>query len=278
MRPAHSTATALVVLALALSGCAGADDDTAPADAGTTTSPDADPTGAPVAGGIDTRGAWVLTAATIDGQDLQWPEDARIDLAPTEDGVGGRAACNLWFGNATVGDGTITIGQLGQTEMACAPPLMQVEADYLDALARVSTWQRNGDGLTLAGDGVELVFVEELPPSDEDLVGVRWELESLVAGDAVSSVADDAFLELSDDGTLVGATGCRVLEGEWVMEGATVTVTTLEANGQCDPDVVDQDDHVVSTLGTFTVAIEGDRLTITTTQGTGQGLVYRAAD
>lgn len=276
MHTVRSTAIAFVLLALALSGCAGADDTV---DVGTTpTSPDADPTGAPAPGGIATAGAWVLTAATIDGRKLQWPEDARLDLAPTEDGVGGRAACNRWFGSATVGDGTIAIGQVGQTEMGCAPPLMEVEAAYLDALARVSTWQREGDGLALAGDDVELVFVEQLPPDVEDLVGVRWELESLVTGDAVSSVAGDAFIEFLDDGTLVGATGCRVLEGEWVIDGAVVTVTTMEANGQCDPDLVDQDDHVVGTLETFTVAIDGDRLTLATTRGTGQGLVYRAAE
>lgn len=278
MRTVRSTAIAFVVLALALSGCASAD-DTAPTDVGTTpTSPGGDPTGAPAPGGIVTAGAWVLTAATIDGRDLQWPEDARLDLAPTEDGVGGRAACNRWFGSATVGDGTIAIGQVGQTEMACAPPLMEVEAAYLEALARVTTWQRQGGGLILAGDDVELVFVEELPPGNEDLVGVRWELESLVAGDAVSSVAGDAFLELLDDNSFVGATGCRVLEGEWVIDGSAVTVTAMEANGQCDPDLVDQDEHVISTLGTFSVAIEGDRLTLTSTQETGQGLVYRAAE
>lgn len=120
-----------------------------------------------------------------------------------------------------------------------------------------------------------LEFTEELPPDDAALVGIRWELESLVSDDSVSSAGGNGFLTLSGDGSFAGSTGCRLLEGAWVQRGGKVTTPGLAANGQCDPDPADQDGQVVSVLESFTVAIDGDQLTVTPTGDPGQGLVYR---
>jgi heat shock protein HslJ len=60
-----------------------------------------------------------------------------------------------------------------------------------------------------------------------------------------------------------------------VVTGDVVQFTSFAAAGECHPDLAWQDGQVVTVLGDgFTVAIEGDRLTVTSTGG--EGLTYRA--
>jgi heat shock protein HslJ len=60
------------------------------------------------------------------------------------------AAASHWVdlvGEYRVDGDATTIGQLGQTEMACEEPRMQVEQAYLTALAQVTTASRVVDTL-----------------------------------------------------------------------------------------------------------------------------------
>lgn len=65
--------------------------------------------------------------------------------------VAGNAGCNNYFGPFTQDKGTITIGPLGSTMMACETPAgtMDQEAQFLKALESAATTQLDGDMLTL---------------------------------------------------------------------------------------------------------------------------------
>lgn len=194
-------------------------------------------------------------------------------------GVNGRAACNSYFGSVAVDGASITIGQLGQTEMACEPAVMDSEFAYLQALSAVTTWERTADRLTLSGGDVELVFapIPEVPTAD--LVGTTWQLETLIEGDAASTpvAGTEGFLLLEDDGTLTGSTGCRELSGTWVDTGGEILFDTFSAEGEPGDECREQDSLVVTVLGDgFRPVIEGDRLTVTSMGGI--GLVFVAAD
>lgn len=85
-----------------------------------------------------------------------------------------------------------------------------------------------------------------------------------------------ATLEFRADGTLSGSTGCRKLTGTYVVKGDEILATELAAEGRCPKDLADQDAHVVTVLGDgFTVAIEGDQLTLMSMGNL--GLVYRSS-
>jgi heat shock protein HslJ len=72
--------------------------------------------------------------------------------------VTGVAACNHYFSEAVIGEGTITFEQLGLTAMACPDPAqMEVESAYMDALQATTNWALDGDTLTLAGS-TDLVY------------------------------------------------------------------------------------------------------------------------
>lgn len=136
------TRTLLLVAALLVAACSGS---TASTD--------------PSAGGpVDASGSWVLTAGTANGQPIPIVEGRPITLQIEGATVGGQSACNQYFGELTLVDGTVRIGGLGGTEMACEEPVMASEAAYLDALGTVVGARMDGSSLVLAGPAVELRF------------------------------------------------------------------------------------------------------------------------
>jgi heat shock protein HslJ len=222
----------------------------------------------------DLAGAWVLRQGSGSDGAIVVPDEYRVTLNFTGDEVGGQA-CNHYGGRYELGqDGSITFSAMAMTEMACAEPMMTAEAAYHAALAAVRHADRQGDLLTLTGRGAELVF-ELLPPvPDAEVRGTRWVLESLIHGDAVSSVQGDAWLLLDEDGSLTGSTGCRELSGSYVVSGDQLVPTDLRAEGECTARLEAQDRHVIEVLEGFMATVEGDQLTLTLPNG--NGLAYRS--
>ena len=164
--------------------------------------------------------------------------------------------------------------------MACASDLMRAEDAYLTVLrgGRLDVSLEEGELLLRADEG--MLRFRSLPPvAVSDLAGTRWVLESLVTGGtASSSVGGPAVLELRDDGTVAGSTGCREFTGTWKTFGDEVRFPDFgfDAGVQCPAELAAQDGHVVGVLeGGFTVSIDGDVLDAGADDGT--GLVYRAA-
>jgi heat shock protein HslJ len=161
------------------------------------------------------------------------------------------------------------------TEMACAERVMAAETAFLEALPRVVDAARDGDRLMLTGPDVEFVFDRLAPVPLAQLVGTDWVLDSMVARDVVSSVAGDpATLRLDAGGAFSGSTGCRTFSGRWVTANGGISPTDLGMEGECPPELADQDGHVVGVLEGFRAAVDGQTLTLTGDGG--EGLVYRA--
>ena len=229
----------------------------------------ADPAGDP------TAIAWELESGTIDDQPIPIVDGHPITFAFSETGAGGTAACNGYGGSLAMTGSDLTFTDLVWTEMACFPEeIMDSERLYLDALPRVEAFARSDERLILGGDGVELVFAALPPIPTSGLTGTVWALEALVQGNSVSSVTGErATLELFSDGSMLGSTGCRTLNGTYTIVGAEVQMTELTANGECPRDLQDQDTQVVTVLGSFRAKIEGETLTLTSSGNL--GLRYR---
>jgi heat shock protein HslJ len=232
---------------------------------------------APSGGGaVDIGGDWTLASGTVDGAPFPLPPGAQITLTVQGTSIGGRAACNHYGGEIVVdADGTPHFNVTSMTEMACEEPVMAAEAAFMAAMARIRSVTRDVDRLTLGGAGVELAF-DRLPPVPvADLVGTDWVLESIVSGDAVSSVAGEpATLRLEPTGTFAGSTGCRTFTGRWVFANGGISPTDLGMDGECPPRLAQQDGHVVSVLEGFRASVDGDILTLSGDGG--DGLIYRA--
>jgi heat shock protein HslJ len=222
-------------------------------------------------------GDWQLASGTVDGAAFPVVVEAPITLTVTGTTIGGRAACNLYSG-AMSADGSAPLFRLmSMTEMACDAPVMAAEAAFLAAIARVEGTTRDGDRLTLSGPGVELVFDRLRPPPVAELVGTDWVLESLVTGDAVSSVSGEpATLRFEPDGTLRGSTGCRTFSGRWVTANGGIATPELRMDQtECAPELADQDGQIGSVLDGFRATVDGQMLTLAGADS--EGLIYRAA-
>lgn len=212
----------------------------------------------------DQNGSWQFLSGTIDGRAVPIVDSHPITLNIDGDVTGGTASCN-GYGGEVQRDGGFRVTELSSTEMACFPELtMLSESAYLEGLGRVDTADVIARTLALTGSGVSLEFAALDPVPTADLVGTTWVLDGLLAGDTVTSVGGDrATLQLFDDGTFTGSTGCRSVAGSYVVSGAEVTFTSWGAEGECSQSLQAQDSHVVSVFeGGFRVEIEGDRLTI----------------
>lgn len=228
-------------------------------------------------GGDLTDIPWQLESGTVDGTALPILASHPITLSFTEEAAVGTAACNGYGAAYSITGEEITLSELGSTAMACEPEeVMESERLYMEALPRVDTITAGRDGLTLLGDGVELGFVALPPAPVEELTGTVWVLEGLIEGDVTSSVAGErATLELFSDGSMLGSTGCRDLNGRYVIRGAEVLLPELAANGECPAELQEQDGLVVTVLGDgFQAVVEGGTLTVSSRGGL--GLVYRA--
>ncbi len=240
--------------------------------------PATSPSTAP-AGPVDATGSWRLVSGSDGNAALVLVPGADVTLTVAGSQVSGRAACNQYGGEIIVADGQIQFGPMFMTEMACEEPVMSLEAAYLAALARVRAATRDGDRLALVGDGVELVYERLAPPPTAAITDTDWILDSLITGDAVSSVAGDpAHLRLASDGSLTGSTGCRTFTGRYTLANAEILFIDFSVDGTaCPPELTAQDGHVVTVLGDgVRVTVDGQRLTLASTGNEGLGYVAAA--
>lgn len=258
---------ALLAAALSLAAC------------GTPTTPS--PTAPPDGGGgmVDATGDWILVEGTAGGAPIPIVAGSDITMSVAGSQISGRSACNQYGAEIIVADGAIRFGLMSMTAMACDDPVMAAEASFVAALDDVRGASLDGDRLTLAGDGVSLVFERLAPPPTADIVGTTWVLDTLFTADAATSVMGDrATLRLDEDGSLTGSTGCRTFTGRWTeANGEIVFADYAMDQTECDPALSDQDGHVVGVLGDgFRATVDGQRLTLTAQRN--QGLGYVAED
>lgn len=102
-------------------------------------------------------GTWMVTGYN-DGAEavVSVLNDTVAEVSFDEDGtISGTGGCNRFTGQFTADDGTLEIGALALTRMACPEPegVMGQETALLAALESASGYELEGDGLRLTTDG-----------------------------------------------------------------------------------------------------------------------------
>lgn len=209
---------------------------------------------------VDFTGDWELVGGTLDGAELPlvggWP----VTMSLAGGTVGGTAACNGYGGRYDLDGATISVDEVAATEMACQPDVMESEAAFFTALLRPLTLSRVGEELTATGAGVELRFTLIAPVAAADVVGTVWQLHTIVQGDAATNVVGTADLVLAADGSFTGSTGCRDLTGTYQIDADRLTITSMQALGDCPADLAGQDSQVISVLEGARIEVDGDQL------------------
>jgi len=135
-------------------------------------------------------GDWILRSLAVDGAVVPLP-DGDLEITIELGQISGDLGCNSFFGGIDAADdGTLTVGALGQTEMACLEDgRMDFEFAYGEALSSATAWTVDPNGMTFSGDTVEIRYEQAPPPVHQPLEGTVWHFDTIYSGEGVNRAA-----------------------------------------------------------------------------------------
>lgn len=220
------------------------------------------------------------TFVSTDVEGTPIPGGGPLTVEFTEpDRLSGTAGCNRASGSADFSDGTIVTGPLATTMMACVGDRAGADRWLADFFAASPHWTLDGDTLQLSTDASTVTLLDRrIAQPDRPLTGTTWVVDSTISPTAVTSsrAIEESVptLQIADDGTVTGSTGCNSFTGTAQVAGDTVTFGPLATTRKmCEPDVMEVERAVLTALdGTATATIESDRLRLVNDNGNGLGL------
>ena len=226
---------------------------------------------------------FLSVTVTEGGSDRPLVPGTRIRLGFTDHGrLVANAGCNTMGGQAEVRDGRLVVADLATTEMGCDSERHAQDTWLGDLLGSRPRFQLAGNDLTLTGDEAEIRLRDrEVADPDRSLRGTRWVVDTVIDGEAASSVPEgaEAHIVVGDDNGFGGSTGCNQMGGTAAVDEDAGTITfgdVVATKIACDDDRMRLEEAVLSVLdGEVTYKIEADRLTLD--HPGGKGLGFRAA-
>jgi heat shock protein HslJ len=193
----------------------------------------------------------------------------RIEFT-AEHEVRAQIECNTLSGAATLDADVLLIEALSGTEMGCDPERQEQDEELAAFLTSGPTLALDGNTLTLTGEDDTLVLLDRVVADpDRPLEGTRWVVDSLIDGDAVSSLpegAGEAYLELAA-GAVSGSGGCNEFSGDAVVDDGTITFGPLTTTDvACDETTMQLEAAVLAVLkGEVEWDVDARMLTLTGT-------------
>ena len=200
-----------------------------------------------------------------------------IRLTFNKDGqLGVNAGCNHMGGTYRIEGGILRFEGGAMTEMGCDEPRHKQD-DWVSAfLGSRPTVALAGNDLTLtAGDLVIRFLDREIADPDLPLVGPTWTVNTILSGDAASSIPDGvlATLTFAAGGRVEVQPGCNQGGGSYAIEGNRIRFADIVLTKMaCDGARGQMEAAVLAVLGAdnLTFAIEAGSLTL---QAGAQGLI-----
>ena len=131
--------------------------------------------------------SWILTEFGPSDNLTAVLPDSEVTLNFDDGQINGSAGCNSYFGDVTVEDGSLSVGLIGSTLMACVDDgIGQQEADFLAALGQANAYTLEDNQLTLQYEGGILIFeANETVKAEEEIVDWETAVSILESGDVV---------------------------------------------------------------------------------------------
>lgn len=271
-----------VVLVLAVAGCGSDGSDGDASTTGSSTTSDA--------GSGATEPAALLTTDALDGRTFLSQEvegrdlvkGSTLSLSFEGSNMAANAGCNTMTGEYVLKDGRIRWTETpAATMMACDQDLMVQDQQIVALLKGGVEAALDGDELVLTSGTITITLLDEQTAQpDKPLVGTEWTLESLIDGDAASSVPADVTaptLTIDESGHSSVFAGCNRGGGGVTVsdDGSTATFEPMALTRMACPGSAGEVEAAVTAVldGDVQVAIDGDSLTLT--KGT-KALGFRA--
>lgn len=176
-------------------------------------------------------GRTFLSTGVVDGgQPRDLVPDTRIRLSFADGDLTAMAGCNTLGGGYRLDNGILVVDQMRMTQIGCPAPLAEQDTWLGNLLQSRPAVVVSGDQLTLTSGATTVALLDRtVADPDRPLVGPEWRVDSLISGDAVSSVPGDgrASLTFSENGTVGVQTGCNTGRGRYVASSGTVTISQV---------------------------------------------------
>lgn len=217
---------------------------------------------------------------TVNGAPRPLVAGTRVQLSFNDGNLGASAGCNHIGGAYRLDGGRLVTDSMAMTEMGC-DPARHAQDEWLSSfLGSRPEVRLNGAELVLDGGGTVMRLLDrEVAQPDRPLTGTRWQLTTIVAGDAAMSVPQDvmATLELSDDGNFSINAGCNQGGGRYARDGDRIEFSDIMLTRMaCDAPRADVESAVLAVLESadLSLDLDADRLTL---DAGDRGLVFSAA-
>jgi heat shock protein HslJ len=180
-------------------------------------------------GSLDGR-SFLSTGVTENGEPRELEPDTRIRLSFTAGELTAAAGCNTMGGEYRLDDGVLVVSALRMTMIGCPDPLAKQDTWLSGLLESGPSVLIDGDELTLTSRTTTIALLDRtVADPDRSLVGPEWRVDSLISGDAVSSVPGEgrASLTFTEDGGVSVRTGCNTGRGRYTTGPGTITISDV---------------------------------------------------
>lgn len=182
------------------------------------------------------EGSWNIVK--VEGKQISG--DPYIGFNTVAGRIYGNAGCNNLIGSfdTDAPAGTLSLGNLGSTLMMC--PDMSTEDTVLAALAKVTSFKKNGEGYALLdGDGAT---VAELLPRCKEMKAGKLDGEWTIVrinGDTLSGNTGQTPVITFDAGKRrISCSGiCNIINGSYKTDGKSITFSQMISTMMACPDM-----------------------------------------
>lgn len=233
---------------------------------------------APTTGSLAGR-TFLSVSVTEGGAVRQLVAGTRIRLGFDAQAVSISGGCNAMGGQYSIEGGQLIVGSMFSTEMGCDQDRMAQDAWLSTFLGSKPTIVLIGSDLTLSGGSTVIKLLDrKVAEPDVAITAAPWQVESIISGDAVSSVPGGAIatLRFGEDGMVTVDDGCNQGNATWKAVGGGIEVGALVMTKKaCDGPAGALEAAVFGVLraGTISAGIDADVLTL---QAGPAGLQLRA--
>jgi heat shock protein HslJ len=217
--------------------------------------------------GVDGR-EFLSTSVTDDGAPMALVAGTRIRLAFSDGQLAASAGCNSIGGDYRIEDGVLVFEGGGMTEMGCDPDRSAQDEWLVALLGSRPTAALDGADLVLTSGATVVALTDrEVAEPDLSLTGTTWTVDTIITGDAASSVPVGAVatFTFSADGRVEVRTGCNTGSGTYEATDDQLRFTGVAVTEMaCDGAAGALEAAVLHILGEHAVqyTIDASRLTL----------------
>jgi heat shock protein HslJ len=211
---------------------------------------------------------FLSTSITQDGEPFALVDGTQVRLSFTDGQLSAQAGCNHIGGTYQLDGDVLDVEGGAMTEMGCDPALHDQDTWLSEFLSSDPTFALSGNELVLTSGGIEMKLLDsEVAQPDLPLHGTLWTVDSIITGDAVSSVPDDATATIlfNADGTVEVHTGCNSGSGRYEADDDSLELIDVAITEMaCDGNGGALETAVLPIIGAgeLTYSIDASRLTL----------------